>query len=216
VRPGDTTPAVLAVGRGVCGDLTGGLLPPRLCLAVVHDQVTEVQPPGRAEVQQAPVDSALKGNRRVTERAEGDDDRHPAHGIVSDLVPDQDLHGIGPRVGANLQGNHGLNPSEPVVGLADADEAALVKGGDAILRRPAREDLAIGHRMSAEVRREHSGGAVGWLFVRQQMGCCRRWAGWGGGARRHRCPRAHRGRRRDGTAGGEHAEHEQPREALDR
>ena len=84
------------------------LLPPRLGLPVVHDEIGVAQLAGRAEVERAPLDPAVERDRRVAERAEGDGDGEPAEFVVDDLVPDQDLQRVGARLAADRQLDHRL------------------------------------------------------------------------------------------------------------
>src|SRR5262249_8038823 len=63
-------------GAGVATDecLAAELLPPRLALAVVHDQIGVAQVAGGPEREDAPLHAAVERDRRVAERAEGDRD----------------------------------------------------------------------------------------------------------------------------------------------
>jgi hypothetical protein len=164
-------------GEWTCGPLrqfsgdgvAARLLPPALGLAVVHEEVAETQPPGRAEVQHATVQRALEGDGRIAQRTEGDRQRQPAHRVVDDLVPGQDLQGIGADVVAHLHQHHRLLRLQPLVSLGGGHELGRVYGRDAILGRPAGENLAVGDRMAAEVGAELTLGAGRRRFRRQQL-----------------------------------------------
>src|SRR5262249_26494310 len=101
---------------------TNGLLPPRFSLPVVHQQVAVAQPPGGAEIQHPPVDRSLKSNRCIAERAEGDSDRYSSDRIIDDLVPDENLDGVGAYIVAHLEEDHWFVRLEPSVCCADVDE----------------------------------------------------------------------------------------------
>ena len=64
-------------------------------LPVVPKSSTAVQPP-------------VEHHRGIAQRAEGHRHRHPAHGVVDDLVPHQDSQGIGADVAVDCDGDHRL------------------------------------------------------------------------------------------------------------
>ena len=76
----------LELGTGELADDAepGGLLPPRLGLAVVHDHVGEAQVAAHAEVVDRAVELALEDEGRVAEGAEGDGDGDAAGGSAGD------------------------------------------------------------------------------------------------------------------------------------
>ena len=148
-----------ATGVGAGNPLARGLLPPRLGLAVVHDQVAVIEAPGRAEVQHLVVEPTVEGDGGVAERAEGDRHRQIAELVVDDLVPGQDLDGIGAHPPVGLDHGDRLQGLQPGIGVGDRHVLRVVDRGDAVLGRTAGQDLRIGHRVPAEVGTELPGRA---------------------------------------------------------
>ena len=99
------------------------------------------QAAGGAEVEHLAVEAPVEGQRRIAQRAVGDRDRHASHCVVHDLVPDEDLQGVGPGVAFESDDDHGLTVPQPTICFANGLEAGLVDGRDAVLGRPARNDL---------------------------------------------------------------------------
>ena len=142
----------LFAGEVADDGLARELLPPRFGLAVVHDEVAVSELSGRAEIEQASVQPAVEGDGRVAERTEGDRHRKAVQGVVDNLVPGQDLEGIGLGLSLVLDDDDGLDVFDPLVGRFLGHELRLVDGGDAVLRRASGEDLLIRNRMLLEVR----------------------------------------------------------------
>jgi hypothetical protein len=83
------------------------------------------------------VDDAAQGplehDGRVAERTEGDHDGDAAHGVVRDLMPDEDLEGIGARVAVELESDDGLLRAQELVAAGQVQELGLVAGGRVIV-----------------------------------------------------------------------------------
>src|SRR5262249_45050428 len=97
VAPGDDPRGKRAErGAGVIADerLAAELLPPRLRLAVVHDQVRVAKVARRAERERAPAHAAVERHRRVAKRAERHRVWDSSDPVVNDLVPGQDLQRV--------------------------------------------------------------------------------------------------------------------------
>ena len=67
-------------------------------LAVVHHEIAPVEAAGRAELVRGPVEALVEDDAGVAERAERGGDGDATARVVDDLVPDEDLERIGPRV----------------------------------------------------------------------------------------------------------------------
>ncbi len=111
--------------------LAGEVSPQRLGLSVVHDQRRLVQLAGRAEVEQPIAELPLERQRRVAQRTVGHRHRHTAHLVVDDLVPDQDLDGVGLRLPVDLHDDHALVVAEEV-DLVDRQEDRSIDRWDPI------------------------------------------------------------------------------------
>jgi hypothetical protein len=72
----------------------------RLGLPVVHDECRLVELPGGAEVEDLAGGPPVEGERGVAQRAVRHDHWDTAHGVVHDLVPDEDLDGVGAGLGS--------------------------------------------------------------------------------------------------------------------
>src|SRR5262245_13058829 len=156
VAPGDDPCGKLSERvAGVVTDerLAAELLPPRLRLAVVHDQVGVAKVAGGAERERAPAHAAVERDRGVAERAERDGHRDAADAIVDDLVPRQDLQWVGTYVRANREFDHRLAEGEPV-DRGGGREARVVERRDAVLTGSTRLELGQRHPVPAEVGRE--------------------------------------------------------------
>ena len=82
------------------------LLPPAFCFAVVHDQIGMAQFAGCAETQRLAIESCIKHNCHIAQRAVGDRHWLPAHRVVDNFVPGQDPQRIGPRVTIDRQADN--------------------------------------------------------------------------------------------------------------
>ena len=153
----------------VPGDpLARGLLPPGLCLPVVHNQVAEAQAAGSTKIQHPSIDCAFKSDASVAQRAKGHRDRGIPQSIVRDLVPHQNLDGVGARLGPDLDQNDRLLRLQPLVRSLNARILGVIDGRDAILWRATGKKLAVWHAVLAKVGPELSGGARRRPLVRQQ------------------------------------------------
>ncbi len=108
---------------------------------------------GGAEVQQPTAVLPLEDQRRIAQRAVGDREGKPAHNVVDDLVPDQDLVGIGGCPTALLHDEHGLIVFEPAVCILDRNEPWSVDRRDAVLGWAPGHDLFQRDRVTRKVGR---------------------------------------------------------------
>ena len=129
----------------------GELLPPRLGLPVVHDEVAEAKPPRRAEVEHHRVEAAVEDDRGVAEWAERHRDRGAAQLVVRDLVPDEDLERVGARLAAQLDRDDRLVRVEPFAGLLRRGVPGDVDGRDPVPRGAAGHDLREVHGPLLEI-----------------------------------------------------------------
>jgi hypothetical protein len=113
------------------------LLPPALCLTVVHDEIGVAQLTGRTEIEDMRRDAPIEDDGRVAQRAVGDRHWRATHHIIDDLVPDQDPQRIGAGVPADLEADHGLVGGSLLV-LTDGFEDRMVDRRNAVLRRASR------------------------------------------------------------------------------
>jgi hypothetical protein len=127
----------LSAGQVADNGLPDSLLPPGFGLPVVHQQIAVAQAAGGAEIQHAAMNRALEVEYAIAERTGGDDEGHATDGVVNDLVPDDDLDGIGPRVGANLDQNDRFDGLEPGTCCGHTDELGGINGRDLVFDRPA-------------------------------------------------------------------------------
>src|SRR5262249_14718278 len=70
--------------HGTDDGLAGELLPPAFRLPVVHYEIRVAKLSGRSEIEKAAIDHPLEHQRRVAERAVGNDDGRVADHIVGD------------------------------------------------------------------------------------------------------------------------------------
>ena len=75
------------------------------------------QPARRSEVEHPRRDPPIEGNSRIAERTECDCHRSPADVVVDDLVPDEDLKGVGLGLLTLHQEDDGFARGEPGIGL---------------------------------------------------------------------------------------------------
>ena len=62
-------------------------------------------------------------------------DRDTADRVVDDLVPDEDLHRIGPHIAIDIEEHHRFIVEEVLVGLGHGNEERFIDRRDAIGRR---------------------------------------------------------------------------------
>ena len=129
----------------------GELLPPRLGLPVVHDEIAQTKPPRRSEVEHHRVEAAVEDDRGVAERTERDRDRGAAQLVVRDLVPDEDLERVGAGLPAPFDRDDRLARIEPFRGLLHRGVAGEVDGRDPVPRGSAGHDLREVHDPILEV-----------------------------------------------------------------
>jgi hypothetical protein len=132
------------------------LLPPALRLPVVHHEVRVSKLAGRSEIEGAAVQPAIENQRRVAERAVGHDDREAADGVVDDLVPDEDAHGIRASIAIDCERDDGLGGADRCAPARRPSvnkllEPRQVDGRNSVLARTARPDLSEGDRVPREI-----------------------------------------------------------------
>ena len=152
--PGDDPCRILAKPcAGVAADEPEPpeLLPPGLCLTVVHDEVGVAQVPGRSEVERPRADPSIEDERGVAERTERDSDRDAGDAVVDDLVPDQDLDRIGSHAITNGELDYRLARLQKA-DAGDTQEAGVIDRGNPVLARPARLELGKRDDVAARVR----------------------------------------------------------------
>src|SRR5260370_1311762 len=82
--------------------------------------------------QHAPTDSTLEDNGSITERAERHGNGYSSNGIVHNLVPDKNLHGIRACITADLKVDDRFIWFEPGIRLVDRDEPGSIERGNPI------------------------------------------------------------------------------------
>ncbi len=131
------------VGPGQRADdgLADRLLPPAFGLAVIHDHVRIAQLARDPKRQHPCFGAAVEGDTGIAERTEGHGHRDPAHRVIHDLMPCQVADRIGARgLARDFQRDHRLARVQPFLGRGGF-ECGIVDCGDAVFRRPARDDL---------------------------------------------------------------------------
>ena len=91
-------------------------------------------------VEDSIIEPAVVDECRVAQRAVGDRDRHPADGVVDDLVPRHDLHRVGARLAVDGEGEHWLVLLQEV-DLSCGDERRVVDRRDPVGRWTSAADL---------------------------------------------------------------------------
>lgn len=86
-------------------------------------------------------------------------DGYAADGVTDDLMPDDDLDGIGSRVAANLDDNDRLDGFEPGVRRRHTDELGRINTRNLIFDGPTGDDVAVGDAVFAPIGLELDGGA---------------------------------------------------------
>ncbi len=149
--------------------LAGELLPPRLGLAIIHDQVAVAQAAGGTEVENLVVQLAVEDDAGVAERAEGYAHRQPAYLVVGNFVPHENREWIGARLAVVGEENHWIPVGEPCAGLGHVFVARQVNRRDAVLGRSSGKDFVPRHRPAGEVG-DPAAGAKGRIVGRQDFG----------------------------------------------
>ncbi len=144
-------------GHGTDEGLAGELLPPAFRLPVVHNEIRVPKLSGRSEIENAAIDHPLEHQRRVAERAVGDDDGRAAHDVVRDFVPDQHAQWIGASILPDGKGDHGLRIAEcgdrsRCLAVRQPLETRRINGRNSVLRRATGFDPRERHAMFGETR----------------------------------------------------------------
>ena len=124
---------------------------------VVHDQVAVAEQAGGSEGECGVAQAAVEGDGGVAQRAVGDEHRDAADDVVDDLVPEDDLQGVGAHVAVDVEVHDGRSVAVDAVRVADADVGGVGERHDLIAQETRVEllelddaDAEVGQPVEAE------------------------------------------------------------------
>ncbi len=145
----------------------GELLPPRLGLAIPHNQIGVAELAGRPEGQRATIHPAVERERRVAQRAEGHHERPTPEHVVDDLVPHEDLLRVRACLPAGLDGDDRLACREKAVAGRQRHHTGTIDRRNAVTPRATVLELAQRDRVPREVGRPARKGPPGRVVGRR-------------------------------------------------
>ena len=107
------------------------LLPPALCLAVIHNEIGETEFAGGAEVQHPTIHGAIEDNGGVAKRAISHRHRYATDQIIGDFMPHHDPERIGAGIAIDDEADHRLAVGK--IGFqAHRDEHRIIDGRNSV------------------------------------------------------------------------------------
>ena len=133
----------LPTRKSAADRLVAHLRPEALGGAVEHDQVVVEQEPRDAEVVDLPVQRGVEDDATPRERTVARNDRNASDHVVDDLVPPQDVVGVGPRLSIDDDSEDERRGLQEGVTLRCGDGGGLCQRRDAVLARSSGDDLVL-------------------------------------------------------------------------